>query len=221
PVKQEQLTSYEVGAKFAAFDRTLRVNSSVFFYDYKDKQVYTYFPLPAPLAGVSSFISNVPKSEIRGFDVDASWTPTRHFTLRGAVTYLDSEAKAFAAFDGNGVIVEANGKDLPFAPKWSGNVDAEYRMDLNDALEAYVGGSVNYTDSSFQDLAEQPKGFLPSYTTIDLRLGVNATAGWNIGIFGRNITDKDYWTSSFKAGDEYSRYMGTPRTYGVVAGYRF
>lgn len=91
PVRQESVTSYEVGTKLAMFDRTMRLNVSGFHYEYKDKQFYTYFPLI--IGGVSSFIVNIPKSSVNGFDADLSITPTNNLTLRGAVTYIQTKVE--------------------------------------------------------------------------------------------------------------------------------
>jgi len=45
-VVQEKLTAYELGLKATLADRKVQANVSVFYYDYADKQISTYFADP-------------------------------------------------------------------------------------------------------------------------------------------------------------------------------
>lgn len=64
PVKQEQLTAYELGAKLGMLDRKVQLNLAAFYYDYKDKQISTYFA--DPIYTALARLDNVPKSEAYG-----------------------------------------------------------------------------------------------------------------------------------------------------------
>ncbi len=54
PVKQELLTAYELGLKSTAAGRTLQTNLAAFYYDYKHKQIGTYFADPYVSIGLRS-----------------------------------------------------------------------------------------------------------------------------------------------------------------------
>ncbi|MEO5734135.1 MAG: TonB-dependent receptor, partial [Rubrivivax sp.] len=65
--KPEVLDSWEIGLKSQLFDRRLRLNASVFNYDYKDLQLRTTAP-PAPPGGFLQ--TNAANATVRGVDID-------------------------------------------------------------------------------------------------------------------------------------------------------
>ena len=219
PVVQEKLTSYEAGAKLSFFDRAVRLDASVFYYDYRDKQFNTYFPLP--IGGVSSFITNIPKSNAYGFDADLTINPSRSLTLRAAVTHLRSEVENFVAIGGSGEPIDVSGKDFNYAPRWSGSFDAEYRIEATDTLEAFVGGGGQFSGRSFSDLGELEITRNKGFVTVDARVGVRSSNGWRASLWARNLTDEYYWNTIFKAGDMYSKFAAQPRTFGATVGFDF
>ena len=46
PATQESLVAYEVGVKAGLFDQRMQANAALFYYDYTDKQVASFFPDP-------------------------------------------------------------------------------------------------------------------------------------------------------------------------------
>ena len=61
---------------------------------------------------------------------------------------------------------------------------------------------------------------VPAYTLLDLRLGVTKD-NWTFQVWGRNVTNKWYWTSSVHVNDALLRYTGMPATYGMTFNYKF
>src|SRR5204863_35411 len=74
PVKQEQLTAYEIGAKLGFLERKVQLNLAGFYYDYKDKQISTYFA--DPIYTALARLDNVPKSEAYGVEGELTIRPT-------------------------------------------------------------------------------------------------------------------------------------------------
>jgi len=61
---------------------------------------------------------------------------------------------------------------------------------------------------------------VPGYALLDLRAGI--TKGpLMVMIWGRNVTDKWYWTAADHVNDVLLRYTGQPATYGVTVTYRW
>lgn len=222
PVSQEKLTSYEVGVKLAFLDRRLRLNASGFHYDYRDKQFYTYFP-NAVIGGVSSVIINVPKSRVDGFDADISFSPTRQINLRAAVTYIDTEVQTLErqVFSGEGVPYDPTGKAFNYAPPWSVTFDADYRIPASDKLDVVLGIGGQWYAKAYSDLGEIEALANKAYYTLDLRAGVESSNHWRASLWVRNVTDQNYWSSVYRAGDMLSRYAGRPRTFGASVGFTF
>lgn len=219
PVSQEKLTSYEVGTKLSLLDRKLQFNASAFYYDYIDKQFFTYTTVP--VIGPVNTIVNIPKSKVKGFDLEVTARPLEGLTLHGGLTYVKTEVGRFSGIGAAGNPIDYTGKEFNFAPPVSVTADAEYRTRVSDRLSLVFGANLLYNDRTFADLGENPDTRLPAYTTVDLRAGVEATNGWRVGVFVRNLADKYYWTSVFNGGDTLVRMAGLARTIGATAAFDF
>ena len=61
---------------------------------------------------------------------------------------------------------------------------------------------------------------VPGYVLLDLRAGISHD-NWTLQVWGRNVTNKWYWTASDHVNDVLLHYTGMPTTYGVSFSYRF
>jgi outer membrane receptor protein involved in Fe transport len=61
---------------------------------------------------------------------------------------------------------------------------------------------------------------VPGYALLDLRAGFT-TGPWMVQVWGRNVTDKWYWTAADHVNDVLLHYTGMPASYGVTVSYRF
>ena len=53
-------------------------------------------------------------------------------------------------------------------------------------------------------------------------LDSRATNGrWRAQIWGKNVTDRYYWTNAIVVYDQQVRYAGQPATYGITLSYRY
>jgi outer membrane receptor protein involved in Fe transport len=71
------------------------------------------------------------------------------------------------------------------------------------------------------DLAKTSSLKISSYALLDARLGLTSAKGWNLSVWGRNLTDKYYWTNVFETADVLDKVTGLPRTFGITVGYTF
>jgi iron complex outermembrane receptor protein len=218
PVVQERLTSYEVGAKGSLLDRRLQVSASAFYYQYVDKQFNTFLQTPI---GVVNAIVNIPKSSVKGIDLDVTAIPVDGLTIRGAMTYVKTRIGSFSSFDNGGVLVDYTGTEFNFAPKLSGTLDAEYRTDVGGGLEALASVGLLHNSRTFADLGEVPSTRMPAFTVFNARVGLESDKGWNLALWVRNLTNEYYWNSVGPGGDTQFRYAGLPRTFGISAGVKF
>jgi iron complex outermembrane recepter protein len=116
------------------------------------------------------------------------------------------------------------GDRLPYTPKTSYSVSADYDWPLSGEQSAYFGVSFSHLDDvpaafdpAFVAVNDRQR-FLPAYDTLDVR------AGWDFGkvaveLFGRNLTDDDGKTSD-AGGNTPNGAIATgvirPRSYGVT-----
>jgi len=213
PISQEKLTSYEGGAKLGLLGNAVRINLSGFYYQYVDKQFFTFKPVP--VVGYGSDVVNIPKSTVKGVDLEAVVTPTSGLTLRGAATYIKTRVGTFETFDSHGEPLVATGSVFNYAPAWSGTFDAEYKFPVGEDLTGMIGGGGAFNSHTFSALGEDPLSYIPDYLTVDARVGIQSSHGWSVGLFARNLTNKYYYTATFGSGDTFVRVPGRPRVFGA------
>ena len=153
---------------------------------------------------------------------------------------MDGEFRNFDAFfkPGNTGTKDFSGQDFPQAPALQANLNIAYRWEVMSGWTGFVGANVNYRESTtsfFVDKCEEPgvpctktdaqliSGDsdlpVPSRTLVDLRAGIENNH-WKLWLWGRNITDKYYWTGQNKVNDAIIRFAGMPRTFGITVSYR-
>lgn len=221
PVGQEKVTAYEVGIKSSLFDRRLQLNGALFYYDYVDKQLIgrTIVPIFGPIDA----LVNVPKSRIKGAEIQATMAPMPGLRINAGGTYLDTRVtRTFTNYSAFGAVVDFNGTHFPFTPKWQINGDAEYKWALTESLGAFAGSSLTYRSSTNGDFTPDARLAIKSYALLDLRAGIaSADDRWRVGLFGRNVTNTFYYQVAARRGDVVIRYAGMPVTYGLNLSYRF
>ena len=187
PAKQEELMAYEVGFKSGLFGRTLQLNGSVFYYDYTDKQIKGR--VPDPLFGVARALLNIPKSSIKGAELQLNWAPTTSFRTNVGISYIDSRVKGnFTNVTILGTTVNFDGEHFTYTPVWQGTFDAEYAMPIRSNLEGFIGTSWRYQSSSTANYGRIATQNIDAYALGDIRAGVR-TNDERIGItaFVRNL----------------------------------
>ena len=219
-VQQEKLTAYEGGLKSKLFNRRLAINASVYYYDYRNKQLQTNFI--DPIYGQLLTLANIPKSEVIGFDADALLVPIDGLTLRTAVTYADTEIGRYSGFDVAGVAVDLTGNPFNYAPKWISVGDVEFERGISDRLHAFVGASYTYNSKTFADLAGSESLRIRSFGVLDLRAGIGAKSkAWEVMAYIRNATNEYYWNYARTGADSVLRYANLPITYGLTLSSQF
>jgi iron complex outermembrane receptor protein len=220
-VKQEEVTSYEGGIKYA-LNSMLTVSAAGYYYDYVNKQAFTN--TPAPLVGSVESLINIPKSKAYGFDADATLIPIRGLTLHAALTNTRTKITepGQLTLDGFGQPLNYLGHTFAYAPKWSAIFDTEYRKPLFDGIDGLVGASSYYDSKESADLSNEPVYDIPSHITFDARIGLAAsTGGWTATAWVRNVANKYYFNDISYTGDSFVRTTGMPRNFGVTFTYRF
>jgi iron complex outermembrane receptor protein len=237
PVAQESVLSYEAGVKTDLFDRRVHLNAAAFYYKYEGKQVLGR--VVDRIFGLEDRLVNVPKSRVEGFDADITVKPAHGLTLTSSLTYLNSLIQQYVSYNAIGQFDNLAGNRLPFTPRWSYSVDADYRYELAHGGTPFGGFAI--TGRTGQDTSiggstlVVPPGpgtrVLPGlvfpfmtnpYTTLDVRLGYESPDGtWKVMAFGKNILNKYYWNNVSDQAETNIRFAAMPATYGVTLGVKF
>lgn len=233
PVVQEQVDAYEAGIKSSLAGGAARINASVFYYDYTDKQLLT--KIADPVFGRLFALENVDDSQVWGAEVDAQWLVVEGLTLTANASYVETEIGNFIGSNQLGQEIDFDGSELPFSPNLQANAAAQYQWDMAAGVMGSVAVDVNYTGSAQADYdgkgntdtSGNPYQYdsrfdIDSYTLVGARAGIAATDGsWNTYLWGRNLSNEYYYTNVSQATDMLSRYPGMPRTYGITLEYHW
>ncbi|WP_395001380.1 TonB-dependent receptor [Sphingomonas sp.] len=246
PVTQESVTSYEAGFKLSLADRKVQFNGAAFYYDYNNKQIRG--KTVDPIFDVLDILVNVPKSKVLGAEAELTIRPTRGLTLGGSVTYLDSKVRtkngthfvgptAYGRSCGTNAVpaqCDFTGSELPFTPKWSYSLSADYRYQIGDGNAFFVGADLRGQSSSVSTLNGRTIQFrnlpndrhasyidlpfvIPAYSVVDARAGYEfADRRYKVMVWGKNVFNKYYVTNAAHYLDTTVRFTGQPATYGIT-----
>jgi iron complex outermembrane recepter protein len=219
PATQEKLTAYEIGFKLSA-SRAVQLNGAVFYYDYADKQVLGSDNVPP--FGTLNRLVNIPKSKVKGAELQLIVRPVEGLTLNGGLTYVHTRIGNFTNIDPFGVSRNFSGEAYPNTPKWQGSIAADYEFPVSGNLNGFLGANATMRSKTNGGLGEYAILTIDGYTLVDLRAGVSsADDRWKLSIWGRNLTGKYYWTNAYRIADVSARFAGKPATYGATLSFRY
>ncbi|MGC4251918.1 MAG: TonB-dependent receptor [Sphingobium sp.] len=231
PVSQESVVAYEGGIKATLLERALQVNLAGFYYDYKDKQLRT--KLLDPVFGQLDVLRNIPKSSVKGFEVEFTARPSRELTVTAAYTYLDAKIDKFTGTNAGGdTNIDFKGAAIPFTPKHQISLGVNYDQPISSNLTLFVGGTVNHRSDTIATLGgdKNPTTInassticvycIKAYTVVDAQFGIRDSQDrWKAFIWGKNIGNEYYWSNVVSGYDTVSRFAGRPATYGLTLSY--
>ncbi|HEY7642999.1 MAG TPA: TonB-dependent receptor [Steroidobacteraceae bacterium] len=208
----ETSTTYEVGLKAEWLDQRLRTNLALFTNDFEDFQAGGLAPgITPPLPTVI----NAGNARIKGAELEIAAAPIQAVRIDAALSYLTNElTDVNPTTNDSGVQVTRDNK-LPYSPEWKASLGVSWRLPLptRGDLVARVDGA--YTGKMFFSLGNLPEASQDSVTLLDGSFAyTTADRRWEFVIGGKNLTDRDYYTS--KATDRVSAGFAAG-TYGVVA----
>lgn len=233
PVVQESVTAYELGFKASVLDRTAQINGAVFYYDYRDKQLKGRSISSPDIFGPLERLFNVPKSSIKGAEIQMDLRPIRGFNVSIGATYIESKVRgSFNNIDSYGTPRDFGGSAFPYTPKFQVVLDGQYDWDMGN-VRPFIGAGLNFQSDTIGALGSQydypypelnSRGGLTikDYTLIGLRAGLAMGDGrYRLTAYVNNLTNEYYWTNATRITDTTVRYAGMPRTYGLTISARY
>lgn len=221
-VGADSLTSAELGWKTVFAGGKASFEAAVFNTDWKDVQIQTN-------RSGSNFLINGGKAVSRGAEATLAVYPVAGLGLRATVGYTD----AHLTEDTTNVMVNAttplgrSGDAMPFVPKLTASLAADYKFALTADWAASLGAAVAHTGKRRSDFSGKPHLDLPAYTTLNLSAAVE-NASWRFSAYVKNATDADgiivlgdRGLPPFTPTAPYGAGIIQPRTTGVEASYRF
>lgn len=234
PVKPEVLDAIELGIKSELFDKMLRLNASLFHYDYKNLQLNI-------VSGTTSVLLNAASVKIKGLDFDATVVPTDRLTVSFSGTVLNGKYSEFL----NGPILVPNpavctpvpvstgaptggnrqcpsdlsGNRTARSPKFSGSISATYKLPT-EIGDFAVTGSLYHNSGFFWDAGNRT--VQKSYQLLNSTLSWTAPSGtYEFKVWGKNLLNTYYYAYGAESTSGAQVSPEAPRTYGISATVHF
>ena len=224
----ETLWSYEIGSKSDLADGRVRLNTSAFYYDYKNLQVSAF-------KDGLTVTTNAAEATVWGLEADLSMRASDQFTINASAAYLDATYDEFISTFGNATGVDLSGNRLNNAPKVSFNLNATYEIPLANGARVDVFGQASYQSRVFHTQNNEDLIGQEGFALVDARIAyIAADESWELAVFGKNLFDEEYFQNtvrftSLSQGNPADvnnigaalGYPGEGLSYGVQASYRF
>jgi outer membrane receptor protein involved in Fe transport len=212
----ETLWNVEVGFKGSLVNDRLALSAALFRMQRRDVQVATSITRVRQdeSAEFIQYTSNAAKGVNQGLEVEAVFQASDRLQLSANLGLLDTEYEDYV----NGAGEDLDGRDQAQAPAYHFYLAADYQLADGLFLNVNLDGKDDYYFSAGH--AEQSA----SYTLLNGALSYS-TGGWDLSLWGRNLSDKDYFLRGFSfpndPRDGYSStrwtQLGAPRQFGVTA----
>ncbi len=200
--KPEKLWNYEIGAKTELFQRRLRINTALFYMDWRDLQTdFSIGILDADdnIAFVTG-VENAKSARSFGAEVEATAAISEYLTASASAGYLNAKYQDFLSFVG-GSNVALDGMTVPNSPKWTLGGDVDYRRPVVDDFDGFIRAEWNYRSGIVPDKNMLVKsGFpfeVPSYNHFNLRLGMENDQYRFVGYI-ENVFNANYYTNAYQ-----------------------
>ena len=195
PYQADSLANYEVGWKTSWLDRSLNFNGAL--YDEEFSNFQFAFLGPNSL----TIIENAPSARILGVETSLAWRATHELTLSGGASYNDATLTAnFCGTDqSTGLVIPScpnsqalalKGEQLPYIPKFKGNVTARYVFPLA-GWEAHAQVAVSFQTGTSPALFTSDidnLGTMPGFAAADFSFGAEKDQR-SIELFLKNAFD--------------------------------
>jgi iron complex outermembrane receptor protein len=215
----ESLRAHEFGAKLFYPEQSLSVNSAVFYYDYRDQQVFMNQPSSIAGAVPVQLLKNVADSTIYGLETDIKFDLNTQVSTQLGVGYIP-HAQFKEYVDPTGFSL--TDKQLPFTSEWNINGEIAYEISMGSAnITTRLGfdyQSDYYFDQQQTDYAKQD-----SFVLWHLNAQYDSDT-WMVSVWAKNLFDEEYSNLKFDLRNFLGMledFKGEGRRLGLDVSYRF
>jgi iron complex outermembrane receptor protein len=221
----ESLIAYEMGTKNKLVGNKLKLNASLFHYQYTNQQVSVFIN-----TAVGGGIKNAGESSITGLDIETEYAISKNDRIRLTANYLDAKFKTLSIFTnitvGGAAATEQilDGNRPVQAPKitFTGRYDHDFKVGkgtLNAGIQTLFKS--DYFLQPYNLAMDKQE----AYTKTDLNLTYTTGNGkFDVGFYAQNLEDnriKTYASVNGGTINIYNWIFGSPRLMGVQANVRF
>lgn len=237
---EETMEQLEAGVKSDFLDNRVRVNASLFTYEYDDLQNSS---LDNTGGTITSSTVNAGKAERWGGEVEVSAAVTANLIASLAYSYISGDFEEYPDTCANGTCIDGSKKaKRSNSPSNKVNASIDYTFAHTSIGKFGLFVHANWQDdwepislqaNIVKDAQGQDTPFLYTNSNMDERTVVSAKLSLTeipvssgelaVSLWGNNLTDDDYpsYGINFQGLGLIAEQYGDPRTYGVELQYKF
>jgi len=204
----------EAGYKAGFLDDSLRLEASVFRYQYADMQLSARDAITLSLTTL-----NAGKATVQGAELSIQWSSAAlpGLTLSGSGAYTDAQYDQFIAscYTGQSIAQGCNlrpnasgaftsqdlrGQDLARAPELTANLGISQEFAMSRSLESILSLGASYSSAFETTVENDPRARHESYVLLNSSLSIrDSSSTWQLSLIGRNLTNKLIRPNSFSS----------------------
>jgi len=233
PYDEETVLNAEVGLKsnwVSASGASVALDLAAYWQDYKDIQKTQ----PAVIDGTfATSTVNAASGTVQGLEAALTWSPTPRVQFNIAYAFTDAGYDEWLLPQPDGSTLDITGRPFTWIPEHSLSAMGRFDLLSSDVGDIDLVAHIYWQDDVFasdKDPFEteilRDSQVESAYSVLDLRLNWGNVMGSNVDLsaYLKNASDKAYGVGGLNVLQDLgwvSRVYGAPRTYGVVATYRF
>jgi iron complex outermembrane recepter protein len=221
----DSTVNYELGLKTIQLDNRLSIDVDAFLINWKKIQLFEFIQE----FGINA---NGGTATSKGLEWTFALTPLEGLNVSFTGAYVDAYLTSDAPATGG-----VTGDRLPYAPKLSTSLDADYTWRAFGDYSAFAGATWSYIGSRFDDFsatntgiqgdtllfAPNPRADLGGYNTLNLRVGLQNDR-WTLELYCKNIADTrglTFYTNTGTPNSGGAVVIQEPRTIGATLDLHF
>ncbi len=195
--------NFEIGFRHRAAD--FSTSTTLFWIEGVNQQI-TVMPEGS---GIGRMMSNAGRSRSIGFEHSSRYEPGNwQFALDAGLT--DARFRDYQYND----TTNYRNRHIPYAPTWTLSASAKHTWELNAKLADRISLSAQSQTIGKIYWNEDNSLWQSAYTLFSANLALQKN-NFSVGLFARNITNRDYQTFYFKSISRMFYSGGTPRVFGI------
>lgn len=199
----ETADTFEVGARTQLLDRHLTLSANAYTTESKNSYFFVFLA-----ANSTQNLGNVPRTRIKGFELEATARPARGLDLNFGFGYTDSNIKEFPA---PAVI----GNEAPLISRYTLNLGTQYQTSIGNDADLTARVDYRRTGKTWWDVENST--VRKPVDLVDARLSVEFGA-FTVTTFASNLFNEKY-NAEFSPGGFV--FKARPRRYGAELGFKF
>lgn len=201
--RPETLWNFEAGSKLTLLDGHLVLDVAGFYerwHNLQQSERFQYFGPTGSLLFIAG-IANAARAHSVGAEGSATVYPMTGVTLAAHAGYTHAVYDSFPNALVDGVVLNASGRPLVDAPRWTTGASGEFEHPISDTLKARARIEWNYRSkilSSTYALLYNGFPFVsPGYSNVNLRLGIEHKNA-ELSFYVNNLFNAHYYSNAYE-----------------------